>query len=84
MVVAELLPSPDRDVNRSESLPEVVWVTPQDRQNLKLPGMNQALKPPAVVLTPSERTLTACGRYFFCAGLTRHSPSVRSSIQVSG
>ena len=41
-MVAELLPSPDRDVNRSESLPEVVWVTPQDRQNLKLPGMNQA------------------------------------------
>ena len=84
MVVAELLPSPDSEVRRSESLPLEVWEVPQDKQNLKLPGMNHEGRPVSVVSTPSERTETGCGTCFFCAGLMRHSPSARSSTQVSG
>ena len=45
IVVAELRPSPDRVVRRSESLPAVVCATPQARQKRNDPGMNQACRP---------------------------------------
>ena len=48
MVVAELRPSPDSAVRRIESRPAVLWVTPQPRQNPKLPGMYQPGTPSEV------------------------------------